>query len=513
LKKKKLDEMNNYDDAAKLLKRVLASEGRGLKTIVYGNGDRQWPKMTLMLLFETLKYRNILLRIIASPNLEAFRREHSRVPIEQMLVRVYDVVVGSGLRGGGRLKKSIEKFENALCASRTRMLVRARVQSVDMLLAENVRSPVVLPRYVRVNSLLVESVDKAVRYFGARGFKLVDARSDIAGEFWRDADIGNLLGFAAGTDLHDDGWLKSGRIVLQDKASCLPAALLAPEPGAHVVDSCAAPGNKTSHLAALLGNRGRLFAFEKDARRARTLGDMLARARVDTDGGFASVHCADFLSTQPDTDERFADVRYLLVDPSCSGSGIVGRLDHLFQNYDVYDENETLPFDARKQQAQESAAEAEKQPAGQGRSKAKGKGKAKQARRKRERAEPRKGDVVVKDDGDDEKDRLQRLAAFQTSIVLHAMRFPNAQRVIYSTCSIHAEENERVVQSVLEQRGGDFELVNVLPTWKNRGVSIGNEHFDRHCAPKCLRAVPKEDHTIGFFVALFQRKSNKRQRS
>ena len=35
----------------------------------------------------------------------------------------------------------------------------------------------------------------------------------------------------------------------QSKASCLPAHALAPEPGWHVVDCCAAPGNKTTHVA------------------------------------------------------------------------------------------------------------------------------------------------------------------------------------------------------------------------------------------------------------------------
>ena len=48
-------------------------------------------------------------------------------------------------------------------------------------------------------------------------------------------------------------------------------------------------------------------------------------------------------------------------------------------------------------------------------------------------------------------DRLENLAAFQTRVLLHALSFPAAKRVVYSTCSRHQEENESVVFKVLKK--------------------------------------------------------------
>lgn len=56
------------------------------------------------------------------------------------------------------------------------------------------------------------------------------------------------------------------------------------------------------------------------------------------------------------------------------------------------------------------------------------------------------------------------------SIILSLV--PKAKRVVYSTCSIHPQENEHVVRAILADNP-DFELASrdsVLPTWARRGV-------------------------------------------
>jgi putative methyltransferase len=95
-----------------------------------------------------------------------------------------------------------------------------------------------------------------------------------------------------------------------------------------------------------------------------------------------------------------------------------------------------------------------------------------------------------KEDGDE--DRLKKLASFQLKMIKHAMQcepaslilcltsncdllVPNVQRIVYSTCSVHAIENEQVVSSALgsdEAVAAGFVLApreDVLPTWRRRG--------------------------------------------
>ena len=104
----------------------------------------------------------------------------------------------------------------------------------------------------------------------------------------------------------------AGAIMPQSRASMLVARALAPQPGQRVLDLCAAPGAKTTHLAALMGDRGELVAVERHPGRAASLERTLARMHVER----ATVRVAD--ATEPVGPGSFDRV---LVDPPCSGLG------------------------------------------------------------------------------------------------------------------------------------------------------------------------------------------------
>jgi len=132
--------------------------------------------------------------------------------------------------------------------------------------------------------------------------------------------------------------------------------------------------------------------------------------------------------------------------------------------------------------------------------------------------------------------RLQALSTFQLKMITHAMRFPSARKITYSTCSIHPEENEAVVLKALNSKIARelgwriltrHEQVDGLRRWNVRGnhiacVKIARElkagnttiadperltpYAIQHAAEACIRCEKgTADGTMGFFVAGFVR--------
>jgi 16S rRNA (cytosine967-C5)-methyltransferase len=105
---------------------------------------------------------------------------------------------------------------------------------------------------------------------------------------------------------------RAGAIMPQARGSMLVARILDPQPGERVLDLCAAPGAKTTHLAALMEDRGELTAVEVNSKRAEGLGRTIARMGA----GIAEVQVADARSI-----EQHDNYDRVLVDPPCSGLG------------------------------------------------------------------------------------------------------------------------------------------------------------------------------------------------
>ncbi|MEI6603665.1 MAG: class I SAM-dependent methyltransferase [Verrucomicrobiota bacterium] len=108
-----------------------------------------------------------------------------------------------------------------------------------------------------------------------------------------------------------------GRVEIQDAGSQMIAPMLGPQPGERVIDACSGAGGKSLHLAALMGNDGRVFGMDVDAKK---LVELERRAKR------AAATCVKSKVITAATTVDFAGVAdRLLIDAPCSGLGTLKR--------------------------------------------------------------------------------------------------------------------------------------------------------------------------------------------
>ncbi|HHH45391.1 MAG TPA: RsmB/NOP family class I SAM-dependent RNA methyltransferase [Thiotrichales bacterium] len=113
-------------------------------------------------------------------------------------------------------------------------------------------------------------------------------------------------------------WVGEGTIYLQNLSSMLAPLVLSPEPNEEVLDLCAAPGSKTTQLAVLMRNRGRIAAVEAVRPRFHRLRANLERQGVTN----VATYLADGRGIGRRTPERFDRV---LLDAPCSSEARIRR--------------------------------------------------------------------------------------------------------------------------------------------------------------------------------------------
>ncbi|KAL7577607.1 hypothetical protein ACA910_015127 [Epithemia clementina (nom. ined.)] len=483
-----------------------------------------------------------------------------------LYVLLYELLFGphQSIQGGGALKRQLMQHETAL---RT-IAANARKHAPAA-------APVEFPRYVRINPLwpgttlskIWTEIQQCVRTgndddsnsndrndtgTSANKKKKKKKRQsstatadDAATAIYRDRHVPDLLVLPKNASspflnrlLQQNSYLSPHRIVLQDKSSCFSALCLVKgfsesfqEDGSGNVktnrrvylDACAAPGNKTSHLAALLMQQNqshficqqqeqeqetssnknpektkkkktestsiRVYALDRSKERCDTLKRRMEQmVSASSSSVEVIVQCQDFLQTpNAKTTNDLSAVTDILLDPSCSGSGIFNSLDRSHDtlaeeeegddNDDVDDDDAIIANNDKSKTASD----------GQKNSKS-----------------------------NQQSKRLQSLSNFQQMALRHAMTaFPAVERIVYSTCSIHEQENENVVaQALARDRSsssspGQWELVApaCLQSWPCRGKSVSGLTADES---SCLiRVDGPEYETNGFFVACLQKRRNK----
>ena len=128
---------------------------------------------------------------------------------------------------------------------------------------------------------------------------------------------------------------QDGDFYVEDEAAQLIPPILDPQPGELILDACAAPGGKTTHLADLMKNHGRIVAMDRQPTRLTLLGDNCRRLGVtivDTVAGDARrqedvLHALRHRHPQrpssPLAEGNVVD--RILLDAPCSGLGVLRR--------------------------------------------------------------------------------------------------------------------------------------------------------------------------------------------
>ena len=390
--------------AALLLSQIWETK-KSIKTLAYDkSGELKISKSAYAQVCHVLEHQRTLREVLKSVSIPC-RNE------ALLYVLLYELLLGPNqkIRGGGAVKRQIVKKEAML-----RQVLETFRKDGD------VTTRVSFPRYVRVNTLKC-TVEEAV-----------STLKSLYDPIYIDEHIPNLLVLQPVAQIHDHPFVNEGKFVLQDKSSCFSALCLIhgnkiPLQG-DCLDACAAPGNKTSHLAALTSSQ--VYAFDRNEKRLEML-DRRLKLLV-TNNRVVTKHL-DFLKTKP---IDYSNIKGILLDPSCSGSGIFTSLDRLA-------------------------------------------------------------------DDEDGNDRIEHLSNFQLTALQHAMSFNSVERIVYSTCSLHEQENELVVKQALDSNPY-WKLCSphCLRKWKRRGHDVPGLTKDQS---ECLIRADRGDETNGFFVAYFER--------
>jgi 25S rRNA (cytosine2278-C5)-methyltransferase len=444
--------MNNYLQYANVI-REIESKRKNFKSVIFdlkkrnAIKDKDFAKVYRVSLHIS-KNLTILKKAMTSLQNEK-KMEISNPYLFIVLLNEFFFGKYKEIKGGGKLKRII--LENEAFLSKHLKSNENSQGSEDLLIKDKV--------YLRYSS----PID--IDFFKQKLQSISSLENEqLDGKIKMDQHIPNLVQIdysiysKALSTLRQESSLSN--FVIQGKSSCFPVYLLFKKLQElrekkiqkplrfDVIDACAAPGNKTIQISEYVGASGRVFAFEKNPERAEILRNRLIEHNITN----VKVFNKDFLKINP-SHKLFKKVKFIVADPSCSGTGMLNQI-FVEKKNDFQNDFENFC----KQQFDNL---------------------------------PPKG-----------KERIERLGEFQKNIITHCLKFPRLLRMSYSTCSLFKTENEDVIAHIIDSHGGKVELLSTFSSWKTRGF----ETSQLPKGQKCVRANPFVDETDGFFVSILKKR-------
>ncbi|XP_036798750.1 putative methyltransferase NSUN7 isoform X1 [Oncorhynchus mykiss] len=432
--------------------------------------DEAYQRSSYELAFNTLKYQELLEDIM----IDSCFYLSQPMPDDQMslvVVMLYDFQDRKFLPRecqGEELVQEVREVENCLLRFKTKLaasLARSRIKhdllTIDCILPEAVRK-----KQERANRLLLyawvntfkSSLEEVCGVLKRGGFSQVNSVGQLEGQsFCQDPHCVDVLVFPPQlkADLYRTKLLSDNKLIIQDKwcsvGPCVVRSLLLPD--GDVLMAGSSSGLTISHTASLVthgnahGNsQSKVFVC---------VGDRPPAQREELQEVLANMACKNvklipmsFLSLDP-CDLRLQQVRVILLTPQCSVSAVSNPVEFILQ--------ENGDTDLLQDLSQGSIAQT----------------------------------------------KLDTLVAQQKRDIIHALKFPKVQVVVYSTCSLYPEENEEVVRGALEQAGPTegpklqaFRPSSSLPTSLGRAEERAGCPFFR---------LDPSDETNGCFLAVLTR--------
>lgn len=176
-------------------------------------------------------------------------------------------------------------------------------ETISLCKANNTPPPFTL----RTNSLKITR-EKLIDHLCKEGLSCEATQYSPEGIVLRQpADITRLLSF-------QKGWF-----IVQDEAAQMISYLVNPKPGDHILELCAAPGGKTTHLAQLMNNQGYIVAVDIRLDKISLLKENLSRLQID----IIRTVLADASRCLPLKNN--AGFNRVFLDVPCSGLGVLRR--------------------------------------------------------------------------------------------------------------------------------------------------------------------------------------------
>ena len=114
-------------------------------------------------------------------------------------------------------------------------------------------------------------------------------------------------------------FFKEGLYIIQDEASQLVTSIVDPKPGERILDACAAPGGKTTHMAQTMENRGEIYAVDVSKGKLDLIEEMCERLGIK----IVKTVKGDAAASLPVSEGLVFD--RVLADVPCSGFGTLRR--------------------------------------------------------------------------------------------------------------------------------------------------------------------------------------------